>query len=117
MQIVKADNYDQVDLRIVDRTFTKLEIQAKNSKFSLVNSGKILISLWLTDTKILAIHVEVNEAESAKRVNFNEQIAKEFTRRMSLSSDPSKLEEPVDQKSVYSADLTEFDAKSEEESK
>ena len=62
LQIVRDKNTEVIDLKIVDRTFSKLLMQSNNSKFK---PNPFTIS-WL-DSKILAIHLRVEEEKMSQK--------------------------------------------------
>ena len=62
LQIVRDKNTEVIDLKIVDRTFSKLLMQSNNSKFK----PHPLTILWL-DSKILAIHLRVEEEKMSQK--------------------------------------------------
>lgn len=90
MQIFKVENIDTIDLKIVDRTFSKLCTQSDNN------------------TKILAIHVDVTDDDTKSQQSFKEKIQRShIVRRFSRASneDKAKLVKLLRGNSNYAVDL------------
>ena len=98
MQIFKIENKDQIDLKIVDRTFSRLEVQAANSKLAFAQVYGVTNFTLISDTKILAIHVHIDEEDNHCSIKNRIEGIQKFAKQLTKTSKEEKSEKSLSPK-------------------